>query len=344
MSYPVALSPRVRAVLPGWHGPQAPAPTHQVPGAGDALERALGWVEGALPRFDPAADGRARPGPPGSALLELVVVLRQLYHQDLPAPLAARVGRCLDGAAEAFLRGGFRHRMLRATPYFQYYAWLVACLLDTGRLPAAERDALQHLVDRGHADLHNPTHPPHGVLELRYVLDLAGVTHRLPDHRTLYEADVLAAPLDPLYVTEVEAYAVTHVVYYLSDMGLIPLHSLDEAQHADCVHAVDTLLDLYLCFGNWDLIAELLLCRPTLGAEHTPRDQYALECLLLAQHADGSMPGPHFDPRMHEALPAERRADYAFARSYHTTLVVAMTLADRLYGQGRPDARNGAAR
>ncbi|HET6633387.1 MAG TPA: hypothetical protein VFH77_00015, partial [Streptomyces sp.] len=54
------------------------------------------------------------------------------------------------------------------------------------------------------------------------------------------------------------------------------------------------------------------------------------ECLLGVQQEDGSMPGPRFDPRVCAALPEQRRAEYAFQRTYHTTLVMAMALATHL--------------
>ncbi|MGW4382959.1 DUF6895 family protein [Kitasatospora sp. NPDC004531] len=311
-------------VLPRWSAP-TPAASPSPDGA-PAVARALAWVAEALDRFDPPEPDRPTPASASAPLLELCVAARWLRRAELDPGSRAAVERCLDRAAAAIARPTLRHRLFRATGFFQYYAWLIVLLLETGRLPEDERAALQRFVDLDHADLHNPGHPPHGLMELRYVLDLGGLRHRLPGYAELYAADVLGAPVNPARVSEFEAYAVTHVVFYLSDMATRPVHTLTAGQRADAAEVVEQLLALFLAAGHCDLVAELLLCRRALGMPPSPLADHARARLLARQLPDGSFPGPHHLPAAARALPPDQYADYAFQRCYHTTLVAAMAL------------------
>ncbi|MFD7643985.1 DUF6895 family protein [Kitasatospora sp. NPDC059795] len=313
------------SALPRWSGAAAPA-ARSPQGGAPAVARALAWVAGALDRFDPPEPDRPTPATASAPLLELCVAARWLSHAELDPESRAAVERCLDRAALAVARPTLRHKLFRSTGFFQYYAWLLVLLLETGRLPEDERAALQRLVDLDHADLHNPSHPAHGLMELRYILDLGGLRHRLPGYQELYAADVLGAPVNPARVSEFEAYAVTHVVFYLSDMAMRPVHTLTADRRATASGTVEQLLALFLAAGHWDLVAELLLCRRALDMPPSPLADHARDRLLAQQLPDGSFPGPHYLPAAVRALPPDQYADYAFQRCYHTTLVAAMAL------------------
>ncbi len=330
---PTALGDRARAVLFG-PPPDGAGTTEATPrsGNGELLDGALGWLDANLAWFDPVTpNGRNRDpgGPAGSAVLELAVVCRSLGHRALSTPQRQVVDRGLDAAAEYFHRPGFPEGLLLRPDLFTYLAWLVVVLADSGRLPDRTRlHLVQRLVDAGFGDACHPSRHPHALLELRYVLELGGLRHDLPATADLYRRDVLHTPVDPLYVTDLEAYAVTHVVFYLTDFGARPLDARASVDGDAAVAVVDDLLALYLQSGHWDLTAELLSSRRALAAPPGPLACYAAACLRAAQCGDGRVPGPNLDPRQLARLDGDAADRYRFARCYHTTLVAALAAAD----------------
>jgi hypothetical protein len=180
---------------------------------------------------------------------------------------------------------------------------------------------IQWLIDNEHGDLHNPSRAPNARLELRYVLDLGGFRHRLPAVGELYRRTILDSPLDIIYLSDLEAYAITHIVFYLTDFGGRPA-SLTDEQMERAKETVEQLTALYLADGNWDLTAELLSCRRMLDLPPSDLTAFGWRCLAEAQASSGMIPGPHYGPGVAESMPdAVRKGIYEFRSSYHTTLV-----------------------
>lgn len=303
-------------------------PAVDPPPAVQIIEEALAWLEDNVFRVDPEAQSRANaPGTPTeSPLVEVTVVLRWLHHRQLTPSAAQRVERCLDRVAEIFQRPSVRDRLFRQTPALQYYVWLAVLLRDCGRLTdPREWATVQRLIDSDYANLHNPTHSAHALMERRYIFDLGGFRHSLPEFDELYPRNVLGAPIDPLFITDFEAYAVTHIVLYLSDMGLRRVTGVTAQQRREMTVAVESLLELYLSAGHLDLTAELLVCRHALELPATGLASYAYRCLLGARLSNGAWPGPFFNPRIAERLSDDRDA-YLFRTCYHTTLVALMAV------------------
>lgn len=302
-------------------------PPPDPPSDEEIVVRGLDWIEANLDRVDPRSVRRANAAgtPAESPLVEFIVVLRWLHHRKLPAAATAAVQRCLDRVAEIFQQPVVRDRLFRQTAAIQYYIWPVVLLRDCGRLTEpGEFPILQRLVSVDYASLHNTTHSAHALMERRYIFELGGLAHRLPPFARLYPRNVLGAPVDPLFITDFEAYAVTHIVFYLSDMGLRPVSGVTRTQRRQMGAAVRVLLELYLCLGNLDLIAELLVCWRALGLPDGDLAGYARACLLGARLDCGAWPGPFYDSRVVRGRSPEDRDAYLFRACYHTTLVALM--------------------
>ncbi|MBP2473990.1 hypothetical protein JOF53_002862 [Crossiella equi] len=303
-----------------------PRPLGPPIGGGTLLATTLAWLVEHLGLFDPDGEGRAlTEAGQFSAVLELAVVTRALCHRQLPAEAGELVARCADLVAHVLTRPWFRDGPLRSPTRFRYLAWMLGAVRGCGReTPREAEAAVRRLVDLAHGGLYNPAHPASGRLELRYVLDLGGYPHRLPGLAELYRAGVLGAPVDPVHVTELEVYDVTHAVFYTTDMGLRPPEALTAEEIATAARVVDDLLPHVVAAHNWDLTAELLMCARALGGGHGPVHHFARGCLDRAVLPGGAVTGPHFDPERCAALAPEHRVRYVFNRCYHTTLVAAL--------------------
>lgn len=245
-------------------------------------------------------------------MLELVILCRLLRERCGGGEL---VEQCLDRASAVFARPACQERMVRVTSLFTYYALFSALLGRCDRaVTGSAGDRLRRLAeDRRRHPLLLPRNAQ-GVLELRYALDLARLPHDLPSAADLYADFALAGSPDLTRIDDLDAYAITHVIFYLTDMGAHPLRS---EELTECVAG---LLALSVARRDWDLTAEFLLCWKALGRPPTKLTSFAWRCIGRHQREDGAVLGPRYDP----ASPHRDLREYRFATCYHTTLVTAM--------------------
>ncbi|MFI5493486.1 DUF6895 family protein [Actinoplanes sp. NPDC051859] len=315
--------------LPAWPAliPDLPATARtQVPEA--ILGQALTWLLGNVDWLDPDQWNqhlRARPFP-GTTVLELLVLCRRL-----PAgPLAHRLTeRCLDAAQAIVEDPAFVAGLYGADPAFTYRVWLLALLSEFGRPVDDLNDAAQCLLDTGCGDLTNLGRQPYAALELRYALDLGGFTSNLPDLEQLYSRTMLAHRADPLYLSDNEAYAITHILFYLSDFGRRAPFVGDPAGLARLRGLIGTLLGSYLARNDLDLSAELMLCAQLVGMGEHELVRHGWRRLADTQREDGHIPGPLYRQAARDRLDGVKAGAYTFGTSYHTTVVTALAAAER---------------
>ena len=301
----------------------------------DLGERALLWCTQRLPFFDPRrrrppADPDAFPEGP---LLELVILCRLAIERGrFGAVTRLATDRSLDLAADVLAGPACQERFARTHILFPHYAALAILLERTGRpsgwgrppaplgtAPAPLGHLNSYLRDRVAAvggSTHALARTPAGLLELRYYLDLGGVEHLLPPVNDLIGRSLLAERLSLCHLSDLDAYAITHVIFAVTDMGERPYPPGESVGNARAL--VRLLLAEYVAWRNWDLTAELLLCWRALGLPPDGLTDVAWRCLHAYQRPDGLVPGPHHDPE-HGPAPGQ-----LFATCYHTTLVTAM--------------------
>ncbi|QXJ22478.1 hypothetical protein AGRA3207_003481 [Actinomadura graeca] len=286
----------------------------------DLGERALLWCTQRLPFFDPR---RRRPPAapdafPEGPLLELVILGRLAAERGGFGPVTRlETDRALDLAAEVFAGPACQERFARVHALFPHYAALAILLERTGRTPVPHLNSyLRDRVAAAGGSTHALARTAAGLLELRYYLDLGRVEHLLPPVGDLIGRSLLAERLSLCHLSDLDAYAITHVIFAVTDMGARPYPRGETVGNARAL--VRLLLAEYVAWRNWDLTAELLLCWRALGLPPDGLTDVAWRCLQGAQHPDGLVPGPHHDPRDGGA-PGQ-----VFATCYHTTLVTAM--------------------
>ncbi|MGW2562009.1 DUF6895 family protein [Streptomyces sp. NPDC001514] len=314
--------------------------------AGRVLEGALRWIEAHLEWFAPERweeflpPRPFRPGP----LLELLGLIRVLDRSGIlpkDAPLATRA---LDLAEHAVSAPGFEHGLRRGDELFPYHLNLIALLDLLGRPHPALRRACSALLAADAGAHGRPYKPALTRIELRYFIDRGGFTApaALPDLETLHRETIAARGPDVLQLTDSETYALTHVLFYVTDFGHRPpgpgLGGSEEASRLR--ETVRILLGVHLARGSLDLLAELLLCDAALADGHAsaPAVHQGWHMLARAARPDGAVPSPVHRPEILTGLAGDKAAAYLFGTCYHTTMAAALAGAVRKGCASAPSA------
>jgi hypothetical protein len=284
---------------------------------------ALEWLGANLDRFNPIGGQDEREdAEKHKAFIELSVLIWRLRREPRMAG-NAQLERLLDFVAAVFAIEPFRERLVRVDDLFITYALLYAVLHEAGRIDdSREHRRMQRFVDSSTVQISERS--PHRVLEVRQVLDAAGLRHTLPSTRALAARTILMHPITLVRATEHDAYSVTHDVFYLSDWGCTPVRGLSASALRRTRRTVDELLGMYIYARHWDLVGELLLAAQFLGDAHSDFYECGRRALVDAQLADGVVPGPAYDADEAAAREESERAEYVFKECYHPTLVAAL--------------------
>ncbi|MDO3662402.1 hypothetical protein [Bacillus sp. C28GYM-DRY-1] len=174
---------------------------------------------------------------------------------------------------------------------------------------------------------------PFRKMDLSYSLNRAGVPSTIPDLYSLYSFTAAGQDIPNTYMTDTDAYSITHTIFYITDMG----HKCPEIREAE----LETLkakvlkfLSIYICLENLDIISELIMCCVFLNIDITqenimPLYKAAWKKIYSGQMTDGSIPGITYD------VNKANGKEYVFTHCYHTTLVTVGAACACLYGGGR---------
>lgn len=291
-----------------------------VPGLLDAT---LDWLAIHLGWFRPPFWARYLTRRPFEAqpALELLLLARCLPRGSRAETTQELVGAALDVAEEIVAGPGFRHDLDHADHMFPYHAFLLGLLHAGGRAQPELCALAQERADRyARQIVRGMVHLVQAV-ELRYAFELAGVATELRPMDELAARAAHRLPADVADCGDDDAYGLTHLVLYATDLGATPLPGVDPGVLDDRTLG---LLRRYLDAPDHDLSAELLLCADVLGCGDAPVVDEGWRRLTAAQHADGAVPSPPFDPDFAETLFGAQYIGYRFAMRYHTTLVTAI--------------------
>jgi len=178
---------------------------------------------------------------------------------------------------------------------------------------------------------------PHRILERLWVLDLYGLPapFALADVAVL---SILAGDADPLTMTDSDAYAYTHAIFYLTDFGRTPMPGNLDAERIRAV--VDSAIAWQIGQRNFDLLGEFLICAALLGGAPSPHAALGLALWNGTWDELGFLPGPSFDDKVFAPLEGDERRAYAFAELYHTNLVGGLLALVALHGAAADNAVN----
>ena len=211
---------------------------------------------------------------------------------------------------------------------FSIYASLRRC----GFEHLSYRSRLQTMIDSGYAL--GIEQMPFVKLNLLHYLSTAGFHWEEPSTEAVYGTSLLASHPDQYSITTLDAYAITHVLFFLTDFGRAETRCLSDADRNYLRVALPRLTEYNIRRRDWDLSAELLVCLKAVGLTDLPIYRDAWFLLLASQNEDGSFTGPDrvgLDDRDSvNGADAEMQADEQerkhFWKNYHTTLVALLAL------------------
>lgn len=145
---------------------------------------------------------------------------------------------------------------------------------------------------------------------------------------TVLAGSILHSRAHPFYMTEADAYAVTHAILYATDFGRAPPPaSLDRARLSAMVHEG---IAWSMLSEDFDLLIEYLMCAACLGDGGAPAARLGWHVVERIWKQLGFLPGPTFDPAEFRARSGPAADAYACEQMYHTNFVAGMYCAMRL--------------
>lgn len=283
----------------------------------------LDWFVANLKQFDPfkGDDGTEFDSYYVKPFLELasLCMLHDRFAVSQRDPRVAKVALFIHGL---WRRPEYKERLLRYPEMLLVYGMTYIALDRYGLSEPFDRELLQRVVDEGYATAVERL--PFRCLDLRCMLDCGGFSHNLPSYASLYEETLLAKTPSVLYLTDTDAYAVTHTIFYLYDFGSRSPDVIPKEQVPTIRWIVGALLGVYLRRRHWDLVAELLICCECLRWRPAFLFDAAWSALAAAQRRDGVVPGPYFSEEKEKELKLADQRTYYLKENYHTTLVSAL--------------------
>ncbi|AWM03416.1 DUF6895 family protein [Bradyrhizobium amphicarpaeae] len=184
---------------------------------------------------------------------------------------------------------------------------------------SALRARLQQVLSRGYVD--RIEHNAWQKLDLCYYFDAAGLEHCLPPKQVLLRASSLATGPELPYVRDIDLYAVTHILFDLTDFGAVDATPFLAELRPAIESYVRLALSMCIAEQNWDLTAELLMCRLYLGFDEE-LDRWAMNCICEVQHPSGYLP-----PSTSKRGASDEGGRPDFLEVYHPTVVSLFLLA-----------------
>jgi len=303
--------------------------------AGEAERRALSWIVDRVRFFNPLREGDLRRfnasiKPFAELVLTSAIARGSVNERRLPSyqDLARFAWN------EVFANEAFREHLLThsaSLPAFSIYASLRRCGFEEPRY----RRRLESLLETTYVTVVEQL--PFVKLQQVHSLSAAGLPLSGLSARSIWRRSLLAAHPSLYPLTTLDAYAITHVLFFLTDFARRRASCFTNDDDAYFRRALPRLLQYYLRRGNWDLSSELLVCLKAVGATDNDVYEDAWVSLLAAQNGDGSFSGPDEDgtgvvndhantsPQTTPSDPEDAERRY-FYDNYHTTLVALLAL------------------
>ncbi|HEX2078217.1 MAG TPA: hypothetical protein VHG08_10930 [Longimicrobium sp.] len=293
------------------------------------LAGALTWLAGHASLFDPpqedevftAAPEHIVPGRSRKAFGELGLALR-LAHR-VPA---LREREDIQSLTKAWLAMARRRNIFfdarRRVHLVPLMAVALAVMNDIDTAPDPARRALQAVLDRRFLD--RTERSAWSQVDIRYYFDALGLRHGFPAPDTLLRrSTLLTLPALP-YAQRIDLYAITHLVFHLSDFGARPLPGLARPDLAEIRDYLALALAMCVAERDWDLVGELLAARACVGGGADPVSHFAADALLEAQQPAGFIPDQSW---LRGLDTTEERETAEFFAVYHPTLVAVIAVA-----------------
>lgn len=282
------------------------------------------WLADHLPFFDPDyydRDDRPARSFARKALGELSVLL-SLRLRLQQGPLSGAYQAMVDRLAIVAARPSYQGLIPRQPRSLSSFVLTYVALRLSGRDDPEFRWLLEQSVALRYSITWERLTWRH--LEFVHFLSMAEIPHRLLPASAAFPLTLLNGEPNVMSLSEEDAYAITHTLFYATDYGLSPPVWSGDFDVAAATDLVLALLRLYRMKEQSDLVAEFAACAVALGVSESAELDAAWRHLADVQRSDGSLPSPqHLEPG--GTLDDHYGEGYrAWRTAYHTTSVTAI--------------------
>jgi hypothetical protein len=291
-----------------------------------AIEKALKWIENNLNDFHPFSGNRVWDVTYGQRVSELAVLIYSL--QDYPVFKEHYLSTLTDFLKSISQMDRFRDRVHRCPAEFVLYCDLYGILDKIGISDKEQKHSLKKVTSLNILDAVERT--PHRIMDVALSLELAGLGKKWHRVNESYQHTILSKDINPVFVYEDGAYAITHVILFACCFGKRKFR-LKSAKEYSRIFNLFTLLLLEFIFQeHWDLASEFVICWNSLGFPHTAVYDLCFQKLLDQQNGEGAFPGPEYNilyrKNKLKTQVEEETARNSFQHCYHTTLTTTIAL------------------
>jgi hypothetical protein len=250
------------------------------------------------------------------ALCELACTL--IIIQKTPSFINdTRINKIKKHVHKLALTKNFEFNMQNDMSLFPFYLMVYVSLREIGIEIDSHRKILKNLLNHNYIGHTEKT--PWQLCDLKYFLDKGGFENQIPKYETLYASSSLKFLPNPLFNRTIDSYAITHLLFFLSDFGSNDITGLLGEKASETKSYIEALTKMYTHNRDWDLLGELLISCHILKHRDFALHQKCLNYFLDSQCDDGDFISRNvldaFDNN--EALSKEKR----FKANYHPTLV-----------------------
>lgn len=179
---------------------------------------------------------------------------------------------------------------------------------------------------------------PYRLLDQRWTRNLTA-QDPLP-FDDLLAFSILRSRAHPFYMTQTDAYAITHAIMYVTDFGRNMLPAVLDMQRV--CEMVEQGIAWHIVSEDFDLLVEYLICAECVGLGFSPYARLARHLIRRTWDDFQFLPGPTFDPQRYRASAGAAAEAYAVEHMYHTNFVWGMYCAVRLQKAGEDAAHDEA--
>ena len=211
----------------------------------------------------------------------------------------------------------YEFNMQKNLTLFPFYITVYVSLAEVGIRLEKHRKIIENLLRFDYVEHIERTSWNH--IDFKYFLEKGGFKHKMHDTEMLYKTSSLFYMPSIPFNRIMDAYATTHILFFLSDFGDWDISGLIGDKLEETKAYVQALTGVYAHKRDWDLLGELLISCHILKHRDFNLHRVCWDHYLESQQDAGDFISRYVleDFDNNKALEPKER----FKRNYHPTLV-----------------------
>lgn|GEM_PF-6330106 len=298
----------------------------EITGIKKSITDALNWIDTNLEDFHPFTKNRSWDVIYGQRMSELAVLVYCLKDKEYFDTYLSKFSNFIISIAQM---DRFKDRIFRCPSEFVLYLDMYAVLLKIGIIDKDQKNALEKVISLKIMDAVERT--PHRVMDVALSLEMAGFCKDWHKVNNCFDNTILAKNVNPVFVQEDGAYAITHVIFFAYCFGKRKFNFKSKEEYSRIFELFSLLLIDVTLQKHWDLLSEFLICWNCIAFSHTEVYNYCMQLLLSQQNKYGAFPGPERNishrKNKFKSKAEEELARSSFQHCYHTTLTTTVAFS-----------------